>query len=143
MILDLVASFNPTDALSLWANFDLGEEEFTLTGPAPDDGRWYGLALGGKFAFTEATSIAVRGEYMIDKNVTRFPFFSGNDELDAYSATVTLAHKLTENLLGRMEYRRDHIDPEGPLAGGGFSEPNGDNDAVQDVGIVEVSYSFD
>ncbi len=148
MILDLVASFNPSDTLSLWANFDLGEESFSrdpgVAGPAPDDGRWYGLAVGGKLSLTPKTSVALRGEYMIDKNVSRFPFFSTNDELDAYSATLTLAHKLTENLLGRMELRHDVIDPEGPLGTVGLSNKHDSNfDAQQDVGIVEVSYSFD
>ncbi len=146
MILDLIATFNPSDTLSLWANFDLGEEEFTRSpgvATAPDDGRWYGLALGGKLALTEKTSVALRGEYMIDKNVSRFSFFGGNDELDAYSATLTLAHKLTENLMGRMELRHDVIDPEGPLGGSGPSEHDNNVDAQQDVGIVEVTYSFD
>lgn len=146
-IYDLVATFKPSDTLLLWANADLGYEEFSRDIPggvitAPDDGRWYGLALGAKLSLSDSTSVAVRGEMLRDFNASRLPFFSGNDQVDATSATVTLAQQMTENLMGRLELRHDTIDPEGPLGGSGLSSHDGGNEGQQDVGIVEVVYDF-
>jgi hypothetical protein len=149
-IYDVVFTVNATDTLMLWANGDWGREEFSrdVTGGvavAPDDGTWYGAALGAKLALTDATYVALRGEYMKDEDSTRLPFLLGNDEVDAMSATLTLGHKVTPNVIARMEVRHDRFDgedvPPGTVAG--FAAHDGDTDDSQNVGLVELSYVFD
>jgi hypothetical protein len=149
-IYDVVLTVNATDTLMLWANGDWGREDFSrdVTGGvvvAPDDGTWYGAALGAKLALTDATYVALRGEYMKDEDSTRLPFLLGNDEVDAMSATLTLGHKVTPNVIARMEVRHDRFDgedvPPGTVAG--FAAHDGDTDDSQNVGLVELSYVFD
>jgi hypothetical protein len=164
-IYDLVATLTPSDQLTLWAQIDYAFEELdssTLVGTFPsnaavfpgptveEDMQWFGIALGGKFAINEKTTFSARGEWFQDDGGSRlaaaFPgaLSAGNaDEIDVYSATLTLARALTENLMARVEYRRDILDAEGGEAGAGFAEANADFEDTQDVGIVEVTYSFD
>jgi hypothetical protein len=161
-IYDLVASFNATDQLLLWANVDYGTEDidpdelavsFPNGLPQEDDAEWYGAALGVKFGITEKTYVAARGEWFHDDGGSRlsganlsalaFPATNKLDDIDAYSATVTLGHKLTENVLARVEYRHDRLDVQGGEDGAGFPQHNAGTDDQQDVGIVELTYMFD
>jgi hypothetical protein len=156
-IYDLVATLTPSDQLTLWAQADFGFEDFDSSTVAPeipngftvgneDDVAWTAVALGAKFAVSEKTSVSVRGEWFQDDGGTRLPLGLSTaqaDEIDAYSATFTLAHALTDNVMARAEYRHDVFDARGGEGDTGFAEANGDFEDQQDVGIVEVSYSFD
>jgi hypothetical protein len=149
-IFDVVFTVNATDSLMLWANGDWGREDFSSDVPGgvvvpPDDGTWYGVSAGAKLAFTDRTYVAVRGEFMRDEDSTRLPFLPGNEQVDAMSGTVTLGHKLTPNLIARMEARHDRFDGDSVPAGtvAGFAADDGDTDDHQNVGLVELSYVFD
>jgi hypothetical protein len=161
-IYDLVGTLNATDQLMLWANADwatedLDQDEIALSFPngipPEDDARWYGAAVGAKFALTEQTYVAVRGEWFHDDGGTRlaganlsslaFPTSNKLDDIDAYSGTVTLGHKLGENLLARLEFRHDVLDVKGGEETAGFPKSDATVDDQQDVGIVELTYMFD
>ena len=158
-IFDVVARVQPNDELKLWAegNYGISDGDIGITaGPftptkAATDAKWYALQLGGQFEINEKTYIALRGEYFRDDNGVRFGNSPTNDT-DAYEATVTLGYRLTDNLLARLEYRRDwwDADPDtspfgqqarGAVAGVG-TLANADT-RTQDVGLIEVSYIFD
>ena len=164
-IYDLVLSTRQNDQTYLWANgvYGRGEEDpaivagpFGPPGNRPgEDPSWYGASVGVKYDLNERTYLALRGEWLREDGAARFlnspavpPTLC---ETEAYSGTITLGYKLTENLLARLEYRHDKFDtspnqsPFGESDHGavpGFDTTNTDED-TQDVGLIQVSYIFD
>jgi hypothetical protein len=165
IIVDLTAEHVLNDDWTLWMNADYGHEEGAeLTGsgcagrvgsPCETDGEWYGVAGGFKWALSDRTSLSMRGEWFHDDGASRLvgtgifgaaappilPFDKG-DETDLYSGTVTLGCALTENMVARLEYRHDKFDTNGRLRGLGFPK-HGGTTGDQDLGLFEVSYTFD
>lgn len=156
-IYDLVAMTSPSEGMDLWLNVDYGVEEYSRDIPggvttASEDAGWFGVAAGIKMSLTEKTSLALRGEWLNDDGSSRLlgselppPPFGGVEEIDMYSATVTLGHQLTDNMMARLEYRHDVFDQTGPEGAGGNDFPKHDleRDDQQDVGLVEFTYVFD
>jgi hypothetical protein len=140
LILDLVATFTPSDSLTFWLNVDYGEQEDgDLLG---GDAEWWGIALGTNIVLSDTLSLALRGEYFEDSENFR-GIAGAARSFEAYSLTGTLAYALTEHLTLRGELRYDKADDNG-LAGGGniFPDDRGfEDDAL--YGILEVSYAFD
>jgi opacity protein-like surface antigen len=104
-VLDLVATLDPTDSLSMWLNYD-----YILDRNGPNV---HGLAIAARLALTDRLGFAARGETVIDDK-------RGGDDA-AFSATATLDYALTDNLTARGEYRYDtstvnngFINPGGP-----------------------------
>ena len=96
-----------------------------------------GVAVAGRYAFTEATGFAMRGEW-----VDLDDLFGEDTELKMWTLTGTVDHKLTDQLTLRGELRYDAIadgDPTDDL----FFDESGDL-AEDDEGTVgvEVIYSF-
>jgi hypothetical protein len=161
-IFDVVAKAAPTEQLQLWAEGNYGESDgdSDITGsPFGPMKANYGIQLGGQFDLNEKTYIALRGEYFKDDNGARLPNMAfptpagGVDEVEVKDLTVTLGYNLTDNLLARLEYRRDMWDARpdtrpfgkhdrGTVPGVGTASNTGGTDS-QDVGIFEVSYIFD
>jgi hypothetical protein len=165
-ILDVVAKAAPTEQFQLWAEGNYGETDGDANimgspfGPMKaNNGKWYGAQLGGQFDFMENAYVAVRGEYFRDDNGARLPnsstFAFGNttDQVEVKELTVTLGYNLAENLLARLEFRRDWWNARdnttpfattnrGAAPGVGTSLDTGGT-TTQDVGIFEVSYIFD
>jgi hypothetical protein len=155
-IYNIVGTFQAADNLKTWIDLVYGFQEldsdvvriplsgqFPLTGV--EDPQWYAAALGMKYAFNEQTSIALRGEIFHDDGNFRIVHGALGQEADHYTGTVTLAHKVTDNLLARLEYRHDVVDTNGPGPESDAVEfkHDGDGDDQQDFGILEVSYTFD
>jgi hypothetical protein len=163
-IYDLVATFSPDERTDLWLNVDYGFEEFSRDIPggvvsAVEDAEWKGAALGAAYEISDKLSLALRGEWFRDDGGTRLlgcsavptaaappcaPLPQGQ-EIDVVSATATLGYKLTNSLLARLEYRHDHFDGRGAedALGSDFPKHDANFDDQQDIGIVEVSYTFD
>jgi hypothetical protein len=158
-IYDLVAKFAAGPDTDLWMNVDYGFNEHepgVLDGPFLDDKpdsdtEWWSFAAGIKQAINEKMSIALRGEVFKDDGGVRLgelqsvaPVPIG--DVDVVTATATLAYHLTENLMARIEYRRNWWDAD-PDTGLFYNE--NDDQSVdppeddQDIGILEVSYIFD
>ncbi len=115
-LLDLVASWQPTEALQLKLNYDYAVEDDgagTVGGFANDDNAvWHGLAAYAKYALTDKTSVAVRTEYFNDVDGVRTALTSGingttDDDIKLYEFTITGEHQVHEHLLARLEYRHD------------------------------------
>jgi hypothetical protein len=130
-VVDVVLTADPTDDISLWANFDYvnnSGNDYIANGQA------FGVAAAGRFAVTEKTGIASRIEY-----VTKDDDFIGDgatDDVDIVSLTGTVDHSLTDNLVVRGEVRWDAAAKES----GTTAFANGDEDQV--VAIAEIYYAF-
>jgi hypothetical protein len=150
-IYDLILEYKPTERLKTWANFDVGRTDNGLPGSDPT---FFGVALGTKLQLSEKLYLAVRGEYMNDDQGSRFGPLGlaigaigpeSLDEIDVYTATVTLGYQLGPGLLARLEYRHDDVDcdsscnffPDQNSAAG----PQGED--TNDLAVFELVYSFD
>ena len=140
-VFDVVLSVDPTEALSLWANFDWVRN----FGDNTVDGDAYGISGAGRVALTDSTGVATRVEYIRGENS-----FNGGFLSELVTLTGTLDHALTDDVKLRLEARWDtRIDNSdgvfanannGPAnAGQAVVSPNRDN---QLVGLAELYYEF-
>jgi hypothetical protein len=142
-VLDLVTTFQATDALGFWLNVDYGEAEdlHPLNG---DDARWWGYSAGAKFDISDSTYFALRYEHLEDEETIRVsPGTARNFEAD--SITGTLGHQLTDRLLVRAEVRYDQADDDAIPTGGAIF-PDDSAVGVEDdevFAIVEAVFSLD
>jgi putative OmpL-like beta-barrel porin-2 len=145
IVLDWNGQYTANEKLTFWSNIDWGLQRNVLFTSGPNIGKnidavWYGIALGGQWAFDEKTSLAVRGEWLRD--TAGYRVVVGNNT-SAYSLTTTLAYKLTTNLLARAEFRYDALTTDGSgdhlFPSGGPSDFS--NNGYQ--GIIQVAYIFD
>lgn len=156
-IVDLVATWDPSESLSTWFNFDYLWQKNSNDGSGTQVDAW-GMAVAGRYAITEQTGFAIRGEYVRSNDAYIFgggsgaapPAFNplggaadGFDQ-DLWSITGTVDHLLTENLTLRAEvrYEEGHADS-------GVSDKifyiDGDGDDVTDSQVllgVEMYYRF-
>jgi hypothetical protein len=96
-LLDLVLTADPTDALSMWLNFDYGYEQGSAAAG-------WGLALAGRYALLDNLGIAGRAEYGADNG--NFFGMLGNDTEFA-TLTGTIDYTIVEGLMLRGEVRWD------------------------------------
>jgi hypothetical protein len=106
-LVDLVATLTPTDALTVLLNADLGYERVR---DADDPQRFvqhmfWGAMLGGRFAFSDAFAVALRGEYLSDPD-GHFTGFAGND-IELVTGTLTLDYRPADFLILRLDNRID------------------------------------
>lgn len=96
---------------SLGGDFDMGNQRrVDLDGTDTfENAQWYGFGGYGKYQFTDRFAAAYRIELFRD--VDRYRNWTGAGASGAISDfvnTVTLEYKITENLIGRGEYRIDY-----------------------------------
>lgn len=136
-LFDLTAWFNPTENVSMWANYNYAYLESTGY-------HVNAVALAGRVAVTEKIGASLRGEYLRERgsdDAINLTGVGGQDEnREIYSLTGTGDYTLTDNLMMRGEIRFDWID-EGGVGGQGFFKNNNEGDN-QTVGLLEVVYSF-
>ncbi len=170
-LLDAVLTWDPSDKLSTWVNFDYywlaKTGQGTPTAPAAanafslKDLNIWAIAGAGRYAITEATGFALRYEYMSFNN---FGPAAGTQKNDAnlMSLTATLDHHLTDSLVvsaegrwdrGRFKngpnriYLGDELSGPPPAAGTGlsgsdFTDPSEEGSDHQVLGIVQLRYDF-
>lgn len=102
-VVDLVATFAPSDATTLMFNADYGSEEHAALDGG--DGVWWGAALYVDQMVTDAFGVAARAEYFNDEDGAA-PGGLGV-ATDMWEATVTGHQQLGKNLTGRLEARYD------------------------------------
>jgi hypothetical protein len=154
-IVDLVATYDPTDDMHLWLNADYGRLDrdsstipSTFGDSTREDPRWWGLASGFKYSLNEKVTLAGRGEYIYDDGGARFSsaLLGPRSDTRMWTGTATVGYQFTSNLTARLEYRHDHISGTGgdpfQRSGDGFCL-SGDCEDSLDVGIIEVFYQFD
>ncbi len=96
-LLDTVVTYRVLPQLSLMANYDYGRDTFLGNGV-----RWQGVAGYVKYQPTKWLSVTPRAEYYDDAQ----GFVTGVVQR-LKEATVTVEVKSVDNLLWRVEYRRD------------------------------------
>jgi len=142
-VLDAVLTWNPTDRLSTWANFDYywihdnpGSQALG-TPQIPNAANIYTGALASRYAITDATGIAIRGEYQW--------WASELAAQNLWAITGTIDHTLTENLIVKLEARYDHQNDNN--AGDEFFLSGGEGPETwskkgQTLGLVQMLYKF-
>lgn len=115
-LLDVVATYNVTDALSFMVNYDAATQK---SGIGTGDAKWDGYALYGRYAFASSMAAAIRFEQFNDSDgfktssmvtpvgggVARI-LGNGGQKLSEY--TATLEHNSSAiGCLIRLEYRHD------------------------------------
>jgi hypothetical protein len=145
-ILDLVLSADPTDNLSLWLNFDWVSNQNEQNQNATGDNDLYGVAVAGRYAFTDATGLALRGEWV--RRDTEPSGGASTLTTDQWSITTTVDHDLTDNLMLRGEFRYDQAACTDAGCGGNntnawFANGNGNfRYADQFLFLVDMTYEF-
>jgi hypothetical protein len=138
-LFDATAWFNPSDNLSLWANYDYLFNEGT---------GYYanGIAVAGRLGIQDF-GIALRGEYVKEhasaNNGTAI-LDNVDDEADIWSLTGTADYALTDHLTLKSELRWDRVDGRNSAGdccefGSGASNYK---DKDQYVWLIAAEYEF-
>jgi hypothetical protein len=140
-VIDLVAIYQPTEQLTLMANYDYGHESAVAPAGTSEAGvDWTGLALYAKYDFTPTWSLAGRWEWFSDNDNVRtgFTSFGGGTppDIDFQEWTLTSQWKLYEHVLARLEYRHDFADQRV------FFHDTDGFSSYQDTVAAEVIYHF-
>ncbi len=117
-VIDLVATWQPLEKLTLMTNYDYGHESGLVHGvvgtPGFRSANWAGLALYAKYDLTPTWSLAGRGEWFNDMAGVRTgltgPGGAIENGINFYGWTLTSQWKLQEHVLARLEYRHDTAD---------------------------------
>jgi hypothetical protein len=154
-LLDAVLTWDPSDSLSTWVNFDYYWTADSGTSPGGQDLSSlsiYGIAGAGRYAITEATGFALRYEWLYFND-----FGNVGSDADLMSLTATLDHHLTDNLVISAEGRWDRgraqdvpdalylDDLSGSAATVGtltFTDFVNDSKDHQVLGLVQLRYDF-
>ena len=139
-VVDLVATWQPMEKLTLMANYDYGFESAGKNTAGFDTKGWTGLALYSKYDLTDTWSLAGRWEWFDDKDNFRTGFTSigGGTPADINFSgyTLTSQWKLYEHVLARLEYRHDTASEQVF-----FHDANGFTN-YQDTIAAEMIYHF-
>jgi len=144
-VTDHILSWNPTDRFSAWANYDFYWVADTNTSASGNSGytgtKIHTIALASRYAVTDATGVALRGEYQ----AWNLASATTRPDLSFWALTATVDHALTENLTVKVEARYDVGNNES--GADGFFIDGGDgagvfNDNDQLMGIVQMLYKF-
>jgi hypothetical protein len=133
---ELIGTLKPASAATLYAQFDAGGEQGIGSGGG--DARWWGAGLWGAFDVDSKLTLALRGDYMDDRDGVRtsgvfgFPVVP-NRRIG--SGTVTLNVKSWPHALVRPEVRVEHSNRDD------FGNPGGLGPTQVTVGLA-VSYLF-
>ena len=98
-IIDVVLTWDPNERISTWLNFDYNHD---------DNGRdrsadAYGVAVAGRYAWTERLGTALRLEYVADDR----QLFGLPGDSKLWSITATTDYSVTEHLIVKGEIRHD------------------------------------
>jgi hypothetical protein len=134
---DLTAWFNPSDNLSLWANYDYLFNEGT---------GYYanGIAVAGRLGIQDF-GIALRGEYINEHAATgdRTLLIADIDNnARIWSGTGTLDYALTDHLTVKSELRWDRVDGKGSAGDCCEFNGGGTNDKNQYLWLIAAQYVF-
>ncbi len=141
---NLVVSRKITTKLTAWVQGDYGQEDQSAALPIPTkDAEWWAGGLWVTYDFTDKIGLALRGDYLKDKDGARTsgaPLtapFPANTGQDLTGLTLTLNLKPYKNLQVRPEVRWDHS------SGHLFGDRNNDTGrASQFTAALGVAYLF-
>jgi len=116
-VIDVVASFSPSDGLDLVLNGDYGSEE-NVAGTGKD-ADWWGVAAYVDAMITDAFGVATRAEFFSDSNEDR-----GGLGTDGWEVTVTGHQAYGDNAIARLEARYDQTAADIFMDGDGKMQDN-------------------
>lgn len=128
-LLDVVATFNVTDSLSLVLNYDTASQEDALAGGGK--AKWDGLAAYVNYQLNDLWRVAFRTEYFDDQDGFRTGVVQTWKE-----NTLTLAYAPNDNVELRGEVRYDKSDVAS------FAQTSGAPEDNQSSVGVEAIYKF-
>jgi hypothetical protein len=104
-LVDTVATFNATSALSFVVSYDWGKQETTgATPPSLTGGNWDGVAAYVNYQLSSEWRVSLRGEYLDDKNGTTVVTGAAQSLKEA---TVTFGYDPVASFELRLEGRYD------------------------------------
>jgi len=132
-VVDVVLTMDPTDNISVWANFDW----VNVNGSDNTEGDAFGIAAAGRVGLSDTLGVAARVEYV--ETESELTGLANDSEL--LTLTGTLDKTLAEGLVTRVELRYDTFLDDN---GAGFTL-NGDGAGTNDdqlVALWQMSYEF-
>ncbi len=123
-LIDLVATYNATDKLTLILNYDYGTQDNTATAAAngATKSKWDGLAGYVNYQFTDQWRLSFRAEYFDDRDGYRTGVVQKWKE-----ATLTLGYSPLKNLDLRAEVRGDRSNVRAFVDSNGTTASNNQN----------------
>jgi hypothetical protein len=124
-LVDVVATYNATSALSIILNFDWNQQDNAFTNG--NKASWNGTALYANYAINDAWRVSVRAEYLDDSD----GFLTGSVQT-LKEGTVTFGYSPVKSFELRAEFRYDKSNANAPvffktLAAKNAAIPNSDN----------------
>ena len=104
-LIDLVATYNMTDAATFMLNYDWGKQDNVLAGGG--DAKWYGVAGYFNYAINSEWRLSLRAEYFNDKDA-----FTTGAVQKVKEVTATFGYAPSKSFELRMEARYDKSDQE-------------------------------
>lgn len=104
-LLDVVATFNITDAISVVVNVDKGEQENATAGGGK--AKWDGMATYFNYKLNDTWRLSARVEEFKDKNCFRTTCPAGESSQKLEETTLTVGYVPAKNAELRAEVRRD------------------------------------
>lgn len=129
-LIDLVATWNVTDAATFMLNYDWGKQDNYLAGGG--DAKWYGIAGYFNYAFNSLWRMSLRAEYFNDKDG-----YTTGAVQKVKEVTATFGYAPAKNFELRLEGRYDKSDTDFFL-----KETNGKVDDNQTGLLVEGVFKF-
>lgn len=102
-IFDVVATIEPMEKFSAWANYDYRWARNLALGTTRDsglDGHVHAIAVAGRFAVLKSLGVSGRFEYL------KWHEQAGQS---MWEVTATIDRTLTQNLMAKVEYRHDRL----------------------------------
>ncbi len=143
-LVDVVATYNVTSALTLIVNLDWDKQDHVIPGAGSlGDARWYGGAVYVNYGFNDHWRLSLRGEYLKDSD----GFITGTSGSHLAEGTVTVGYAPVKSFELRAELRYDSTDQpiflRDPVRGSGL--PPGPapeyNDSLSQIALQGV-YKF-
>lgn len=127
-LIDLVATYNATEQLTLVLNYDYGSQDNTLTAGLPtgaSKAKWEGWAGYANYQINDMWRLSLRGEWFNDKDGYRTTWEAGKTSGQKWKeATATVAYMPAKNVELRGEIRGDRSDQAVFLATDGVTQKN-------------------
>ena len=129
-LIDLVATWNATDAASFMLNYDWGKQDGVLAGGG--DAKWYGVAGYFNYALTSEWRVSLRAEYFNDQDA-----FTTGAVQKVKEVTATFGYAPSKSFELRFEGRYDKSDQNFFI-----KNSSGTPDDKQSGLLVEGVYKF-
>jgi hypothetical protein len=147
-VADAIVTWNPTDNLSTWINYDYywTNNSNSSLGPLNINA----IAVASRYAITDRAGVALRGEYQHwDTSGDSFGGGDATSNINLWAITGTVDYSLTENMIVKVEGRYDigtiNNFPDDFFMGGTGSFSDSDDALTnndQFLALIQMMYKF-